>query len=79
MWHVSSRSSVATLRTAIHLLLTYLLTYSDRERYTMSVSAYLNNCKVSELHTTFCACCLWLLLGPLTTTLEDIVQPRFCG
>jgi len=25
MWHVSSRSSVATLRTAIHLLLTYLL------------------------------------------------------
>ena len=27
MWHVSLRSSVATLRTAIHLLLTYLLTY----------------------------------------------------
>jgi len=27
MWHVNSRSSVATLRTAIHLLLTYLLTY----------------------------------------------------
>ena len=26
MWHVSSRSSVANLRTAIHLLLTYLLT-----------------------------------------------------
>ena len=26
MWHVSSRSSMATLRTAIHLLLTYLLT-----------------------------------------------------
>jgi len=26
MWHVSSRSDVATLRTAIHLLLTYLLT-----------------------------------------------------
>ena len=25
MWHVSSRSSVATLRTAIHLSLTYLL------------------------------------------------------
>ena len=23
MWHVSSRSGVATLRTAIHLLLTY--------------------------------------------------------
>ena len=28
MWHVSSRSDVATLQTAIHLLLTYLLTYS---------------------------------------------------
>ena len=27
MWQVSSRSGVATLRTAIHLLLTYLLTY----------------------------------------------------
>ena len=27
VWHVSSRSGVATLRTAIHLLLTYLLTY----------------------------------------------------
>ena len=27
MWHVSSRSGVETLRTAIHLLLTYLLTY----------------------------------------------------
>ena len=27
MWHVSSRSGVATLRTAIHLLLTHLLTY----------------------------------------------------
>ena len=26
MWHVSSRSGVATLRTAIRLLLTYLLT-----------------------------------------------------
>ena len=25
VWHVSSRSGVATLRTAIHLLLTYLL------------------------------------------------------
>ena len=26
-WHVSSRSGVATLRTDIHLLLTYLLTH----------------------------------------------------
>ena len=38
MWHVSSRSGVATLRTVIHLLLTYLLTYRERERslFTMS-------------------------------------------
>jgi len=27
MWHVSSRSGVATLRTAIHLLLSYLLCF----------------------------------------------------
>ena len=27
MWHVSSRSGVATLQTGIHLLLTYFLTY----------------------------------------------------
>jgi len=31
MWHVSSRSGVATVRTAIHLLLTYLLTYLHHE------------------------------------------------
>ena len=29
MWHVSSRSCVATLQTAIHLLLTYLLTHEN--------------------------------------------------
>jgi len=30
--HVISRSGVATLRTAIHLLLTYLLTYIEKMR-----------------------------------------------
>ena len=29
MWHVNSRSGVATWRTAIHLLLTYLLSLSS--------------------------------------------------
>ena len=29
MWHVSSRSGVATLRTAIHFLLTYLLSLAS--------------------------------------------------
>jgi len=32
MWHVSSRSGVATLRTAIHLLVTYLLLKGTDER-----------------------------------------------
>ena len=34
MWHVSSRSGVATLRTAIHLLLTYLQTHRQTHRQT---------------------------------------------
>ena len=36
MWHVSSRSGVAILRTAIHLLLTYSLTYMSFTRICMS-------------------------------------------
>ena len=44
MWHVSSRSSVATLRTAIHLLLTYLLAVSCSSKiqigFTFLVPAY---------------------------------------
>jgi len=42
MWHVSSRSGVATLRTAIHLLLTYLLTY-------LLLSAVLRPCAAALL------------------------------
>jgi len=42
MWHVSSRSGVATLRTAIHLLLTFLtylttLPFHDVYRGTVSL------------------------------------------
>jgi len=37
MWHVSSRSGVATLRTAVHLLLTYVLTRAQVAAY-MAVS-----------------------------------------
>ena len=37
MWHVSSRSGVATLRTAIHLLLTCLLTYLRKPKAARSV------------------------------------------
>jgi len=36
MWHVSSRSCVATLRTAIHLLLTYLLTFTPAHIYALN-------------------------------------------
>ena len=47
MWHVSSRSSVAILRTAIHLLLTYLLTVSCSSKiqigFTFLVPAYPGN------------------------------------
>jgi len=32
MWHMSSHSGVATLQTAMHLLLTYLLTSTSRRR-----------------------------------------------
>ena len=38
MWHMSSRSGVATLRTAIHLLLTYLLTSHGPVSVRLSVS-----------------------------------------
>jgi len=40
MWHVSSRSGVTTLRTAIHLLLTYLLSTTLCSR--VSSSCYLS-------------------------------------
>ena len=33
MWHVSSRSGAATLRTAIHLLLTYCTVYTGKDKY----------------------------------------------
>ena len=57
MWHVSSRSSVATLRTAIHLLLTYLLTVSSLPIFTchrrLSTLLYqiLNAISPSHTHT----------------------------
>jgi len=40
MWYVTSRSGVATLRTAIHLLLSYLLNYSEKFQPRTSAVAY---------------------------------------
>ena len=60
MWHVSSRSGVTTLRTAIHLLLTYLLLYmpiktvaSASEYRPWRGSAYIATALSISLHVTF--------------------------
>ena len=42
-WHVSSRSGVATLRTAIHLLLTYLLHQSLNHRVSQAAEYWLRD------------------------------------
>ena len=39
MWHVSSRSGVATLRTAMHLLLTYTRVTLTMERHVLPLSS----------------------------------------
>jgi len=53
MWHVSSYSSVATLRTAIHSLLTYLHAgpkfHSDRYSTKGGVSNPIRNCQFHEI------------------------------
>jgi len=61
MWHASSRKGVATLRTAIHLLLTYLLTTKDNLRQpTPPVTLKLH---YSDL---LCICCTTLCLQGFT-------------
>jgi len=66
MSHVSSRSGVATLRTAIHLLLTYLLTYLLKQHIksqsTRLCSAFYGGCKRDTARICCCAACA-LLLG----------------
>ena len=57
MWHVSYRSGVATLRTAIHLLLTYLLTSTttttvcpvDRQQQRRAVGLLLSAAPVADI------------------------------
>ena len=61
VWHVSSRSGVATLRTAIHLLLTYLLTYLPGryvDRAVHTIRAVLTICDSSIVSSALrCKCC----------------------
>ena len=52
MWHVSSRSGVATLQTAIHLLLTYLLTYKPHWQSRVGLTAHISQ-KPHQNFTTF--------------------------
>ena len=74
MCHVSSRSGVATLRTAIHLLLTYLLTFSN--------SAGRAEIDTVSLPPAFCALCLkWFSKLIFTFQTTDCVRYRrrhFC-
>ena len=49
MWHVSSRSGEATLRTAIHLLLTYLLTFVISSRLVVGVCT---GCGYVRIHSS---------------------------
>ena len=73
MWHVSSRSSVATLRTAIHLLLTY---------FTYDLPVCLSVCPMAQLPRH--AGCLQLsrrrppeMCGLRTRPRTDVDPPRF--
>jgi len=54
MWHVSSRSGVATLRTAVHFLLTYYVNAIDSGEVIHSVCAGgVNNCCKSGINSYF--------------------------
>ena len=53
MWHVSSRSGVATLRTATHLLLTYLLTLLQMHRLFAAGRTFEIGEHLAKLHEKF--------------------------
>ena len=61
MWHVSFRSGVATLRTAIHLLLTYLLKLNcDERKYSARTAALQPINFVTVTRVTNNASCNWV-------------------
>ena len=81
MWHVSSRSGVATLRTAIHLLLTYLLAYNifvqflSLHRHGTSLHNTLSTClRFVQLQSNFHQ----LLTMDTLQTLQSVDQHIYC-
>jgi len=54
LWHVSSRSGVATLQTAIHLILTYLLTSDLNMMLSIAICRSRPGCSKPAAHR----CCL---------------------
>ena len=87
MWHGSSRSGEATLRTAILLLLTYLLTYLLCEAGSMHLSGVrpsvcLSVCSSVRLSVQQTHCCGFAAVGPAGRIYRScfLAQERFaCG
>ena len=67
MWHVSSRSGVATLRTAIHLLLTYLLT-----------AQLLHSCSVEDKSRHHPSSGIRIVLLDIKGGVLNVLQFSFC-
>jgi len=71
---VSSRSGVATLRTAIHLLLTYYLYEQYRPAKLLCPGCRQNSGEVSQL--LYCYCCCYTLVTYLLTFNELMTSVR---
>ena len=68
MWYVSSRSGVATLRTAIHLLLTYcMITYGTR----VPVVRQVIDCELIYLYILLCTFLTFVLALTLVALLAS--------
>jgi len=76
MWHVSSRSGVATLRTAIHLLLTYLLTKPHRMQSTSMRYGYAVDCLCVSVYRP-CAVRVLVTTVSLTKKAAEAVEIPF--
>ena len=87
MWHVSFRSGVATLRTAIHLLLTYLLwAFSVPQPSVLDIGSYVCLLLLSFpwlLHKSQQICCrCWVFIvffhSNVETLLAFMMQCNLC-